>query len=126
MIGCVHVWGGHGGAQKGEVVSTEARAFANSFGIFRSPSKDHPLGVNTSLTGFGPNINILRSPSFGRNSEMVGEDPILSGSYAYEMVSAQQTRDAAGHPRMLVYLKHYTAVRACDVCMYIHAVWPGR
>jgi len=39
---------------------------------------------------------------------MVGEDPLLSGSYAREMVGAQQKEDAHGHPRMMVYLKHYT------------------
>jgi beta-glucosidase-like glycosyl hydrolase len=51
--------------------------------------------------GYGPNINVMRSPQFGRNSEMVGEDPLLSGTYAREMVAEQQKLDAHGHPRMM-------------------------
>ena len=38
------------------------------------------------LTGFGPNINIARDPRFGRISELPGEDPYLSGTYAANMV----------------------------------------
>ena len=99
---------------KGEVVSTEQRAFSNH-GAVKKPhncqaskkGKSNPCYV--SNTGYGPNINVLRSPQFGRNSEMVGEDPLLSGTYAKEMVAEQQKADAHGHPRMLVYLKHYTA-----------------
>ena len=99
---------------KGEVVSTEQRAFSNH-GAVKKPhncqaskkGKNNPCYV--SNTGYGPNINVLRSPQFGRNSEMVGEDPLLSGTYAREMVAEQQKADAHGHPRMLVYLKHYTA-----------------
>ena len=65
--------------QKGEVVSTEARAFSNNFGTKTPGSCSKGTSCYTSLTGYGPNINILRSPRFGRNSEMVGEDPLLSG-----------------------------------------------
>ena len=31
-----------------------------------------------------------------------------SGIYGREMISGMQTKDAAGHPKMLAYLKHYT------------------
>jgi hypothetical protein len=91
---------------KGEVVSTEQRAFSNH-GAVKLPhncqaskkGKGNPCYV--SNTGYGPNINVMRSPQFGRNSEMVGEDPLLSGSYAREMVGAQQAEDEHGHPRMM-------------------------
>ena len=32
-----------------------------------------------------------------------------SGIYGREMIRGMQTKDAAGHPKMLAYLKHYTA-----------------
>ena len=62
-----------------------------------------------ALTGFGPNINIARDPRFGRASELPGEDPTLNGKYAASMVQGMQQLDSAGHPKMIAYLKHYTA-----------------
>lgn len=52
--------------QKGEVISTELRAFANHGG-------KRGLGAEVGVMGFGPNINIVRDPRFGRNSELPGE-----------------------------------------------------
>ena len=43
------------------------------------------------------------------SSSSSGEDPLLSGTYAAEMVSGMQEKDAQGHPKMLAYLKHFTA-----------------
>ena len=54
-------------------------------------------------------INIARDPRFGRISELPSEDPVHSGIYGREMIRGMQTKDAAGHPKMLAYLKHYTA-----------------
>lgn len=91
---------------KGSVFGTEMRAFTNTGGTRFAPnSTKNPIG----LTGFGPNINIARDPRFGRSSELPGEDPVLSGIYAYEMVSGMQERDAHGYPKMAAFLKHFTA-----------------
>merc|ERR1719498_1990534 len=79
------------------------RAF-NNLGWHR-----HASGDKIALTGFGPNINIARDPRFGRASELPGEDPFLNGHYAAEMVRGMQEEDSKGHPKMLAYLKHYTA-----------------
>mmetsp|Transcript_19145 Transcript_19145/g.48555 ORF Transcript_19145/g.48555 Transcript_19145/m.48555 type:complete len:862 (+) Transcript_19145:48-2633(+) len=87
---------------KGSVLGTETRAFSN-LGWHRGNPGDF-----VTLTGYGPNINILRDPRFGRASELPGEDPLHSGLYAYEMVSGMQERDAAGYPKMLAFLKHFT------------------
>ena len=43
---------------KGEVISTEMRAFNNHYG-------KRGLGHYTGIAGFGPNINIARDPRFG-------------------------------------------------------------
>ncbi len=90
--------------QKGQVISTEIRAFNN---------KNWPRGTGDKdfigITGYGPNINIARDPRFGRTSELPGEDPYLSGHYAKHMVHGTMETDKNGHPRMLTYLKHFTA-----------------
>ena len=62
-----------------------------------------------SSSRFGPNINIARDPRFGRNSELPGEDPLLSGTYATHLLRGMQEEDPNGHPKMIAYLKHLTA-----------------
>lgn len=88
---------------KGRVLGTEMRAFHN-IGWHRANT-----GNKIGLSGFGPNLNIARDPRFGRTSELPGEDPYHSGHYGYEMVRGMQEPDAQGHPKMLAYLKHFTA-----------------
>jgi len=51
----------------------------------------------------------LQDPRFGRVSELPGEDPVHAGEYGAAMISGMQEKDARGHPKMLAYLKHYTA-----------------
>ena len=53
-----------------------------------------------------------RDPRFGRTSELPGEDPFLSGTYAREMVRGGQGLDAyesgkSKHLKMTLGLKHY-------------------
>lgn len=95
---------------KGDVLSTELRALFNVWPTLTSdPYSDHAVG----LTGFGPNINLIKDPRYGRNSELPSEDPYLAGAYASAMVGGmQQTRAGpGGEPifRMRSYLKHFTA-----------------
>ena len=99
---------------KGSVLGNEMRAF-NNLGWHRAidPVPNEKIG----LTGYGPNVNIARDPRFGRNSELPGEDPLLNGEYASQMVQGMQEEDAAGHPKMLAYLKHLTACECVCVCV---------
>jgi beta-D-xylosidase 4 len=90
--------------EKGRLISTEMRAF-NNLHWPRGTGPEDFIGV----TGFGPNINIARDPRFGRTSELPGEDPYLNGHYAKHMVLGMMEKDDQGHPRMLPYLKHFTA-----------------
>ena len=81
---------------KGDVLSTELRVLNN-------------LNSGASaLSAFGPNINLVKDPRYGRNSELPGEDPFLSGSYATSFVQGMQQL-SGGQQKMLAYLKHYTA-----------------
>jgi beta-D-xylosidase 4 len=83
---------------KGDVVSTQVRAHNN-------------IGDNgVGLTGYGPNINTVKDPRYGRNSELASESPFLSGQYAASFVRGmQQISNVTGHLKMISYLKHYTA-----------------
>eukprot|EP00438_Fugacium_kawagutii_P024421 Skav222384 [mRNA] locus=scaffold2692:366758:368391:- [translate_table: standard] len=102
---------------KGYVMGTEQRALSNI-----GASRFHPDHKNpVCLTAFGPNINIVRDPRFGRNSELASEDPFVSGTYAAQMVSGMQQRDEKGYKKTAAYLKHYTAYsteanRGHDTC----------
>ena len=98
---------------KGAVLSTEMRALSNSNGI-RGPGASYPGHPAKSAepigtSAFGPNINLIRDPRYGRNSEVPGEDPYHSGALGSAMVKAMQTPDAQGHPRVNAYLKHFDA-----------------
>ena len=88
---------------KGSVIGTEMRAFHNL--AWHRGNTGNLIG----LTGFGPNLNIARDPRFGRISELPGEDPYHSGTYGYHMIQGMQEKDENGHPKMLAYLKHFTA-----------------
>lgn len=89
---------------KGEVVSTEMRAF-NNLGWHRGAGVPQYI----SLTGFGPNINIIRDPRFGRNSELPSEDPLLAGEYGKTYVKACQEGSDPKYLKMIAGLKHYDA-----------------
>ena len=49
-------------------------------------------GLHNKLlsSGYGPNLNIARDPRYGRTSELPGEDPFLTGTYAVNMVRGGQ------------------------------------
>ena len=86
---------------KGDVISTDMRALNNA-------------GSGTvGLTGYGPNINVVKDPRYGRNSELPGEDPVLTGEYAKNYVQGMQQwlpgPDGQKYLKMLASLKHYTA-----------------
>ena len=87
---------------KGSVMGTEMRALTNAHW-----HRDAGVAAKAliGVTGFGPNINQQRDPRFGRSSELPGEDPFVAGTYAAEMMLGMQEQDAAGHPKMLAYLK---------------------
>lgn len=94
---------------KGRAMSLEMRAF-NNLRWYRATG-DAPKSL-IGLNGYGPNLNIARDPRYGRISELPGEDPFLTGSYASAMVRGGQGMDEyeAGKSkflRMTLGLKHY-------------------
>eukprot|EP00727_Mastigamoeba_balamuthi_P010649 m51a1_g6206 hypothetical protein (850) ;mRNA; f:140331-144109 len=91
---------------KGAVVSDEMRAM-NNIGWHRTVP---PLGeMKIGLEGYGPNMNLVRDPRFGRNCEIPSEDPLLTGSYASEYVRGLQDGPDPRYKKMIAGLKHFAA-----------------
>ena len=63
--------------RRAKVISTELRAISNANGVRGIGGLPQYRRVGTSA--FGPNLNIIRDPRYGRNSELPGEDPMLTG-----------------------------------------------
>eukprot|EP00039_Didymoeca_costata_P030626 m.30608 g.30608 ORF g.30608 m.30608 type:complete len:811 (-) comp8218_c0_seq1:49-2481(-) len=94
---------------KGEYMGNEMRAFNNLQWWRATADAPHSL---IGLNGYGPNMNIGRDPRYGRISELPGEDPFLTGTYAVNMVRGGQGMDefASGKSKFLkmtMGLKHY-------------------
>ena len=76
-----------------EVISDEARAFAN-------------VG-RAGLDWFTPNINIFRDPRWGRGQETPGEDPYLSSEFAVAFVTGLQQGEDPRYLKTVADCKHY-------------------
>jgi beta-glucosidase-like glycosyl hydrolase len=88
---------------KGLITGMETRAFVNSGS---GSTGNGPL----SLSAYGPNLNVLRDPRFGRASEDPSEDPFHAGHYASEFLQGSQKKDPSGkYPLMITMLKHFAA-----------------
>lgn len=91
--------------RKGEIMSTEQRAMNNLNWERFHPGSGYFIGVN----GYGPNLNIVRDPRFGRNHEIPSEDPVLAGQYAVHLVRAMQEGEDPHYIKMIAFLKHFAA-----------------
>jgi beta-glucosidase-like glycosyl hydrolase len=83
---------------KGEILSTEMRAFNNINGVRGTDDKKSAF---IGLRGFGPDINMARDPRWGRNCEVPGEDPFLSGQYAVHFVRGMQEGEDPRYLKMV-------------------------
>eukprot|EP00026_Physarum_polycephalum_P002953 Phypoly_transcript_02962.p1 GENE.Phypoly_transcript_02962~~Phypoly_transcript_02962.p1 ORF type:complete len:862 (+),score=98.40 Phypoly_transcript_02962:97-2586(+) len=99
---------------KGEATAMEFRAF-NNLNWYRA--YQIPFAF-VGLLGFGPNINIVRDPRFGRNSELPSEDPFLAGSYAVGFVNGMQYGPDKRYLKMIAGLKHYACYSVEDGRFY--------
>ncbi len=77
--------------EMGRVMGREARAVNN---VMRQ--LDSVVAKGGGLSYYGPTINIIRDPRWGRNQETVSEDPWLTGQYAAAMIRGVQNPDADG------------------------------
>eukprot|EP01084_Bolivina_argentea_P142244 249897_1 len=77
----------------GEAISTEARAFNNQ-------------GIS-GLFKWGPHINLIRDPRWGRAHEVPGEDPYLTGQYAMQYSYYMQHGEDTKYLKIVSTAKHY-------------------
>ena len=81
----------------------------NNMGWYRGTDGKGMVQQSIGLSGFGPNVNVVRDPRFGRNCEIPSEDPMLSGHYAAAMVQGMQQGEDPRYLKMMAHVKHYTA-----------------
>ena len=94
---------------KGTVIASEIRA------MYHTKSKRQPMfDTYIGLHGYGPNVNLMRDPRWGRNQEVPSEDPFLSGEYAKYYTQGMQQKDEKGYLKMHASIKHYAAYSVED------------
>lgn len=81
--------------EMGAAMGAGFRASANVLAAKGAGAKMPVKGC--SLSVYGPTMNIVRDPRWGRNQETVSEDPFLNGAYAAALVRGAQGDD----PRFL-------------------------
>eukprot|EP01060_Flectonema_neradi_P032709 TRINITY_DN5258_c0_g1_i1.p1 TRINITY_DN5258_c0_g1~~TRINITY_DN5258_c0_g1_i1.p1 ORF type:complete len:767 (+),score=168.60 TRINITY_DN5258_c0_g1_i1:40-2301(+) len=91
---------------KGKVLSDQFRAYNNLNWMRGTGDKGTPY---IGLSGYGPNINIVRDPRWGRNSEVPSEDPFHAGTYAKYYLRGGQDGEDKRYTKVAMGLKHYTA-----------------
>ena len=98
----------------------EARGAHNGF-VHMGYRSDPPNGYG--ITMYGPNINLVHDPRWGRNQEVYSEDPLLTSELAVAFVQAAQTGLAQpkGQPAGSSGHRHgnYTLAAAC--CKHLAA-----
>jgi beta-glucosidase-like glycosyl hydrolase len=102
----------------GDAISTEVRA-ANNLHIGRTDCALSVLGAN----GWGPNVNLVRDPRWGRNIEVGSECPYVSGRLGAALIqgiqgsalgtpvdvgAAADTSNASNHVKLLASIKHFS------------------
>jgi beta-glucosidase-like glycosyl hydrolase len=92
----------------GQADGREARAISN----LRNHTTQNVYG--DGIDYWSPTINLQRDPRWGRNQEVPGEDPILTGNYAANFVQGLQgSRDGldanVAHVQIVATCKHYVA-----------------
>jgi hypothetical protein len=73
----------------GRQIGREMRALTNA-------GKWAPGHSALALTNWGPTINIIRDPRWGRNQETISEDPFLAGTYGAEFSLGMQYDRSTG------------------------------
>jgi beta-glucosidase-like glycosyl hydrolase len=89
----------------GAVTGVELRALNNAAW---SPRAQGPAGVD-ALVLWGPTVNLVRAPQWGRTQETPGEDPWLTGVFAREVVRGLQEGPDPRYLLSAATLKHFAA-----------------
>jgi len=89
----------------GQADGREARAINN----LRNHKTQNVYG--DGIDYWSPTINLQRDPRWGRNQEVPGEDPMLTGAYATAFVTGLQggAGEDPSHVQIVACCKHYVA-----------------
>lgn len=128
-------------AAKGKVLSTEMRAFSNANG-HRGMGSNYPGHPSAELqyigtSAFGPNLNIIRDPRYGRNNELPGKQPptttttisvISLGSFLlFPSPVSFLHRTCAHHPRKCPFcaqlIPHVLTLRMAVLLLVCHTTY---
>ncbi|EDQ89770.1 uncharacterized protein MONBRDRAFT_36817 [Monosiga brevicollis MX1] len=89
----------------GRIIGVETRALWLAGAVEASTWSGRPhIGLDT----WSPNINIARSPLWGRNQEVPGEDPFMNGQFGKAYTLGLQGDDDT-YLQAIVTLKHWDA-----------------
>lgn len=80
-----------------EVMTIEARAL-HRYNIQRGNRAVNPETNGQGITFYGPNLNLVRDPRWGRNQEVYSEDPFLTGRLTQVVVRMVQSRIPNAQP----------------------------
>jgi len=91
----------------GNVIGVELRAMFMMDVGENHDSNLPPIGLDC----WSPNINIVRTPEWGRNLETPGEDPLLNGAFGREVTLGLQENPSidSKYLQAVVTLKHFDA-----------------
>jgi beta-glucosidase len=89
----------------GNAIAEEARALHHWF-IERGDRAESGYNNGEGLTIYGPNVNLVRDPRWGRNQEVYSEDPYLSGVLVKDYVEGMQST-GNGYMKAAACCKHY-------------------
>eukprot|EP01065_Artemidia_motanka_P023234 TRINITY_DN2771_c0_g1_i1.p1 TRINITY_DN2771_c0_g1~~TRINITY_DN2771_c0_g1_i1.p1 ORF type:complete len:822 (+),score=323.81 TRINITY_DN2771_c0_g1_i1:43-2508(+) len=91
-----------------EMAAVMGRQFRAAFNVERAAGQLKNKGCGLSV--YGPTMNIVRDPRWGRSQESVSEDPFLNGAYAAEFVGGVQgDYRSVGYLQVAATCKHLAA-----------------
>ena len=86
------------------IMGVELRTVANA-----ARNRGDIFGKGGGLSIYGPTINIIRDPRWGRGQESVSEDPWLNGAYGYNFITGIQGDEGAKYLLAAATCKHLVA-----------------
>jgi len=89
----------------GQAIGTNTRHKFNN----RTSNTSHGYSCPGSIVTWGPTMNIIRDPRWGRIFETISEDPYLTGSYATAWTQGAQVAEGSKYTKSIVTLKHLAA-----------------
>ena len=89
----------------GDAIATEARALHHWY-TNQGQRGENGYWNGLGMTIYGPNVNLVRDPRWGRNQEVFSEDPLLTSVLTEGYVKGMQNRES-GYMKAASCCKHF-------------------